>query len=201
MLGNVGAGGRFTRTRVTSIARSSELIGPNSLFVYVGNGAFSNRSITTSVIGGNTTTIIYRRSLNLRGRIIIRGAETMCSRVYTGFFKGPTRGLGLVNMANAGNGAAAAFLIGRVLRGTNGGINLVNAIRGVIYSRMCPTGCAAPSPRRLRGLFSLVIGTNYRCYIVRISSRTLTRNEMGKLAFRVTTFSGLARSRLSCRGA
>ncbi len=89
--------------------------------------------------------------------------------------------------------------MGRVLRGTNGGINLVNAVRGIVSNGARSAIGAAPSTFRVGQLLDRVGSINYRCIVIRISSRTLSLNEMRNLRFGATVFAGLARSRLSCR--
>lgn len=185
--------------RMAALVGSSEGIRRKSIFMYVDKTMSSKRGCTTSITTGNTTTIIMRGSIRIpRGIAMVgmRSAHCTLTLVSTTCFKCPTSGVGIVNVAKAGKGAAAACVVGSVLRRAKRGIKLVKAVRTVVKSGGVPSYGAAPRSCAVRGCFTRVMRTNYSYIIVRISSRKLVLREATKVPFRVNVFAGLKESRV-----
>ncbi len=207
---NIVAIRKSENVRVTSIYGSSEGTIPKSLFITIENCTDSNRHFVSATIETNTYTIIYRsvrvterrvRKLKSMALIRIRSSECTLTVVTTGFCSGPSKGLALINVAKAGKGAAAIALLREVFATLKCGYKLLSAVTGCINSENARTIGAASSPLAVGSLVTRVISTKYRCYFVRIDSVKIRRREIRKLGFGIKVFSGLARSRLSCRGA
>ncbi len=186
--------------RVSSVVCSSQGLVDNDTFIYLINTGISNRGFVPRTTSNKTGTIVIRcRMDSVPGGVTIvgiGGAEHTLTLVSTTFFNCPTHRLAAVNLANAGNGAAAACVMGDMLRTAKGGANLVNAANVLVKSRVLPTGGAAPRSCRLRGVFHRVISDNYGCTIVRMSDRNLGLSEICNVRFSCNIFAGFSPSRV-----
>lgn len=194
-----------TSRRVSKVGVSSHLVRPNRVFITMGKARASKRACVRGTVRGKTHAIMYRglpRAL-VRGIacVGIGSARSIIKGLTAAFCKSPASGLRLINIANAGKGAAVTALLCGVFHGFKCGAKLVSAMYGCVSRRTVPASRAAPSPVALGGLLKHVTSRKYGCTFVRMDSRSMTRGQVNNLGFTNNVFAGLAHSRLSCRGA